>query len=147
MECMRKYFEFITDEMNAEVIKFEYSFLRFKWGLFQGHPSQSHTPNSHNSVLFYACNNMIGQIMSLQLSSLYKPIWVLFIVAHTLLDQSCPRVTFFEPDPTRRNVDPTRPAIADKKSDPTRPAARPFPNMYNYWIIIFINLLIIIYWI
>ena len=24
------------------------------------------------------------------------------------------------PDPTRQNVDPTRPAIADKKSDPTR---------------------------
>jgi len=34
------------------------------------------------------------------------------------------------PDPTRRNVDPTRPAISDKKSDPARPAARPFPNMY-----------------
>ena len=49
--------------------------------------------------------------------------------------QSCPRVTFLgpdptRPDPTRRNVDPTRPAIADKMSDPTRPAARPFPHIY-----------------
>ena len=39
--------------------------------------------------------------------------------------QSCPRVTFFGPDPTRRNVDPTdptRPAIANKSltlPDPT----------------------------
>ena len=49
------------------------------------------------------------------------------------------------PDPTRRSVDPTRPAIADKKSDPTKslvqPAARPFPLMYilqlnNYSLII-----------
>ena len=44
--------------------------------------------------------------------------------------QSCPRVTFLwtRPDPTRRNVDPTRPAIADKKSDPTRPDPRPDPS-------------------
>ena len=28
-------------------------------------------------------------------------------------------------DPTRRNVDPTRLAIADKKSDPTRPPPSP----------------------
>ena len=46
------------------------------------------------------------------------------------LYQSCPRVTFLgpdptRPDPTRWNVDPTWPAIAVKKSDPTRPAARP----------------------
>ena len=32
------------------------------------------------------------------------------------------------PDPTQRNVDPTRPAIADKKSDPTRPDPRPNPS-------------------
>ena len=55
--------------------------------------------------------------------------------------QSCPRVTFLGLDPTRRNVDPTQPAIADKKSDPTRPATRPFPNMFilqlnNYLLII-----------
>ena len=31
------------------------------------------------------------------------------------------------PNPTRRNVDPTRPAIADKKSDPTR---SPTPPLY-----------------
>ena len=40
--------------------------------------------------------------------------------------QSCPRVTFLGPDPTRpgetlTRPDPTRPAMADKKSDPTRP--------------------------
>ena len=38
------------------------------------------------------------------------------------------RVIFLGPDPTRQNV-LTRPAIADKKSDPTRPAAQPFPHM------------------
>ena len=33
--------------------------------------------------------------------------------------QSCPRVTFLGPEPTQpvENVDPTRPAIADQKSD------------------------------
>ena len=46
-------------------------------------------------------------------------------------NQSCPRVTFLGPDPTRRNVDPTRPAIADTNSDPTRPDPRPdLPHMY-----------------
>ena len=34
-------------------------------------------------------------------------------------------------DPTQRNVDSTRSAIDDKKSDPSRPAARPFPHMYS----------------
>ena len=48
------------------------------------------------------------------------------------LNQSCPRVTFLGPGPTRRNVaNPTRPAIFDKKYDPTRPAARPFPYTYS----------------
>ena len=46
------------------------------------------------------------------------------------------------PDPTRRNVDPTRPAIGDKKSDPTRLAARLFIHMYILW---FNNYLIIIW--
>ena len=64
----------------------------------------------------------------------------------TMFHQSCPRVTFLGPDPTRRNVDPTRPATADKKSDQTRPAARPFPIctffnriiiylLFNYYIL------------
>ena len=35
------------------------------------------------------------------------------------------------PDPTRRNVDPTRPAIADKKSAPTRTATQPFSYTYS----------------
>ena len=53
--------------------------------------------------------------------------------------QSCPRVTFLvpdptRPDPTRQNVDPTRPAIADQKSDPTRPAARSFPHMHSLYL-------------
>ena len=48
--------------------------------------------------------------------------------------QSCPRVTFLDPDPTRPDptrqyFDPTWPAIADKKSDSTRPTARPFPHI------------------
>ena len=37
------------------------------------------------------------------------------------LFQSCPRVTFLGPDPTRRNFDPTRPEIADPTRAPTRP--------------------------
>ena len=44
------------------------------------------------------------------------------------MPQSCPQVTFLGPDPTRRNVDSTRPAIADKKSDPTRPDPLPDPS-------------------
>ena len=40
-------------------------------------------------------------------------------------------VTFLGPDPTRRNVDPTRPAIADKKSDPTRPDPSPMCTFFN----------------
>ena len=53
--------------------------------------------------------------------------------------QSCPRATFLGPDPTRQNVDPTRPAIADPKSDPTRPdptrpVARSFPHMYSLYL-------------
>ena len=39
--------------------------------------------------------------------------------------QSCPRVTFLGPEPTRRNIDPTRLTIADKKFDPTCPDPRP----------------------
>ena len=35
------------------------------------------------------------------------------------------------PDPTRRNVDPTRDCRQKVWPDPTRPAARPFPNMYS----------------
>ena len=59
------------------------------------------------------------------------------------MTQSCPRVTFLGPDPTRRNVDPTRPAIANNKSDPTRSDPQPDPSpiciVFNGIIIIFIN--------
>ena len=48
-----------------------------------------------------------------------------------MADQSCPRVTFLGPDPTRRNVDPTRPDPRLPTKNLTRPAARPFPNMYR----------------
>ena len=47
-----------------------------------------------------------------------------------MLVQSSPRVTFHEPDLTQRNVDSTRPAIANKKSDPTRPDPNPPHIMY-----------------
>ena len=40
------------------------------------------------------------------------------------LTQSCPRVTFLGPDPTRRYVDPTRPAKIRQNRDPTRPDPR-----------------------
>ena len=50
--------------------------------------------------------------------------------------QSCPRVTFLGPDPTRPaetliRPDPTRDCRQKVWPDPTRPAARPFPNMYS----------------
>ena len=49
------------------------------------------------------------------------------------LAQSCPRVTFLGPDPTRpdpakRWPDPNRPAIADQNSDPNRPDLWPDPS-------------------
>ena len=54
---------------------------------------------------------------------------ILYIWYHQdIVYQSCPRVTFLGSDPTRSGETLTRPAIADKKSDPTQPAARPFPN-------------------
>ena len=68
-----------------------------------------------------------------------------------MVNQSCPRVTFLGPDPTRpaetlTRPDPTR--DCRQKSDPTRPDPLPDPSLicivFN-WIIIFINLLIIIY--
>ena len=41
---------------------------------------------------------------------------------------------------TLTRPDPTQPAIADKKSDPTQPAARPFPHMYIFnWINIYLS--------
>ena len=49
------------------------------------------------------------------------------------VSQSCPRVTFLGPDSTRRNVDPTRLAIADKKSDPTRPGLYYYYYYYYYY--------------
>ena len=48
------------------------------------------------------------------------------------------------PDPTRRNVDPTRPAIADKKSDPTRPDPRPDPSPHMNILQLNYSLLIIL---
>ena len=56
--------------------------------------------------------------------------------------QSCPRVHFSwtRPDPAKRWPGSTRPAIADKKSDPTRPDLRldssPICAFFN-WIIIY----------
>ena len=41
---------------------------------------------------------------------------------------SCPRVSFLGPDSTRQNVDPTRPSIADQKSESTRPDPSPYPS-------------------
>ena len=48
--------------------------------------------------------------------------------------QSCPRVPFLGPDPTRRNLDPTRPdptrdCWQKVWPDPTRSAVRPFPHI------------------
>ena len=37
------------------------------------------------------------------------------------MDQSCPRVPFLGPDPTRRNIDPTRDYQQKVWPDPTRP--------------------------
>ena len=47
------------------------------------------------------------------------------VVQNMLVPQSCPRVTFLGRDQTRPGETLTRPAIADKKSDPTRPDLRP----------------------
>ena len=46
------------------------------------------------------------------------------------LTQSCPRVTFLGPDPTRRNVDPTRPDPRLPTKSLTRPDPRPDPSPY-----------------
>ena len=59
-------------------------------------------------------------------------------------NQSYPRFTYLGPDPTRRDVDPTRPAIADNKSDPTRGLTLP-PCVHSLIEYLFINYLITIY--
>ena len=56
------------------------------------------------------------------------------VIACEVPAQSCPRVTFLGPDSTRQNVDPTRPAIADQKSYPTRPTTRSFSHMYSLYL-------------
>ena len=67
------------------------------------------------------------------LLTLWLLIWWLPIRVMCLC-QSCPRVTFLGPDPTRWNVDPTRPdprLLTKFWPDLTRPATRLFPHMYS----------------
>ena len=55
--------------------------------------------------------------------------------------QSCPRVTFLGPDPTRRNVDPTRPDPRLPSIGLTRPDPRPDSSLicaYFNWIFIYL---------
>ena len=59
-----------------------------------------------------------------------------FEILRVHMAQSCPRVTFLGPDPTRpvetlTRPDPTRDCRQKVWPNPTRPAARPFPNKYS----------------
>ena len=62
---------------------------------------------------------------------------------YLIAELSTGHFSWTRPDPTRRNVDPTRPALADKKSDPTRPDPRPDPSLICTFLIELNYLLII----
>ena len=91
-------------------------------------------------LLNYICSNFTNcnPWCSATAFELMRKIW--------WIEQRCPRVTFLGPDTNRPGETLTRPAIAGKKSDPTRSDPRPDPSPYVHSLIekLFINYFIII---
>ena len=71
---------------------------------------------------------ILFQLMKMTILMVAKYSTIERLLCSETVRQSCPRATFLGPDPTRRRLDPTRPAITHKKSDPTRPDPSPSPG-------------------
>ena len=99
---------------------------------------------SQNIISIYFGTNDVLQTGQIVQPGTYSQISKTYsLIPFIRLAQSCPRVTFLGPDPTRRNVDPTRPDPRSLTKSLTRPDPRPDPTpickVFNLIIIYLLN--------